>query len=345
MRSERASGVLSGRWGVLCGVVLLVALLGGACGDDADGASGSVDASTLPSGTASDAAGSTPVDVPATGSGASAGPTGERPSGADPSDQDRPAPEAFPPYAAGACPAMAGGEVTFESGELTRRVMLELPPQPEGAPVLFVYHGAGSNPGQFQAFFQTARLAAEHGYIVVVPAASGVFMIEWPLLPGERTELEVGLFTDVLSCLDEAFGIDRRRVYTTGFSAGGLWSTYLALYESRYLAAAAIFSGGVSDVTHGYQTPAWSIPILATHGGPTDEVALRFDLTTAALVDGLLDDGHLVVLCEHDGGHVIPWPVIDILVPFLGAFAFGEVDPQWSEADTPASWPDACVRL
>lgn len=323
--------------------ILLLGLVVGACGDDDDPQSGISGSSAAVDGGGDDTRGM--------GSGASepvasvpVGSTGAAQSSVTPSSGAGPDPAPLPAYAAGPCPAIAAGDVSFQSGELARRVVVELPPEPAGAPVLFVYHGAGSNPAQFQAFFRTAQLAADHGYIVVVPAASGVFMIEWPLLPGERTELEVGLFTDVLYCLDEAFGIDRRRVYTTGFSAGGLWSTYLALYESNYLAAAAIFSGGVSDVTHSYRTPDWRIPILATHGGPTDEVALRFDLTTEALVDGLLEDGNLVVLCPHDEGHVIPWPLLDILVPFLGSFAFGDVDPDWSEADMPASWPAACTR-
>ena len=38
------------------------------------------------------------------------------------------------------------------------------------------------------------------------------------------------------------------RIYTTGFSAGGLWSTWLVMHRSHRIAAAAVFSGGVGGM-------------------------------------------------------------------------------------------------
>ena len=34
---------------------------------------------------------------------------------------------------------------------------------------------------------------------------------------------DLTLFDDILACLDQQYDIDNKRVYTSGFSAGGLW--------------------------------------------------------------------------------------------------------------------------
>ena len=263
----------------------------------------------------------------------------------EPEEQPDPLPEpaALPPYSGEACPAMEPGTVEIVSAGLQRAIHLTLPAQPADAPVLFIYHGNGSNAAQFVQFFQAERIAREFGVIVVTPSSTGQYQIEWPIIRGERKGPDETLFLDVLACLDEAFGIDRRRVYTTGFSAGALWSTHLVMQRGEYLAGAAIFSGGVSTFTTAYTTPAWPMPVLATHGGPTDEVVIRFDQTTDEMVRKLVADGHLTVLCTHSRGHTIPWNIPDLMMPFLLAHAYGEVDTDAYADGLPGVWPEGCV--
>ncbi len=258
-------------------------------------------------------------------------------------DPEKPQPAPLPDYSGGDCPPMSAGTVAISSGANQRQVHLDVPDQPGGAPVLFVYHGAGSNAEQFVSFFRTAHIASTYGVIVVTPSSTGLFQYEWPFLDHEDASVDTVLFTDVLACLDQQYEIDLARVYTTGFSAGGLWSTYLMMHMSEHLASVAIFSGGTGGMASAYQPPSWRIPVLATHGGPTDQVVIRFDISTEEMAVALVDDGHLVIVCAHDGGHTIPWDIPSLMMPFLLSHAFGVPDLTILEDGLDDSWPSECA--
>jgi len=218
---------------------------------------------------------------------------------------------------AGTCPTFAAGTNDFETGGYVRNLRISLPPDPKGAAVLFVWHGLGDTASNMGNFFGADALAAKYKAIVVVPdgccngtASKGCCsqVTGWGF--AAKPEPDVAIFDDALWCLDQQFGIDRSRIYTTGFSAGSLWSTWLLMYRSDYLAAAAIFSGGVNSFLE-YLTPAHKAPVLAVSGkeddvfggGLVDFYTSMNDLTTA-----LRKDGHFVIRCIHDaGGHTIPF--------------------------------------
>ncbi len=179
--------------------------------------------------------------------------------------------------------------------------------------------------------------------VVVTPSASGHFQWEWPFQPEDESVVDLLLFTDVLVCLDDHYDVDLSRVYTTGFSAGGLWSTYLMMHMSDHLASAAIFSGGTpTEMGEFYQQPSWRIPVLATHGGPSDEVVLRFDLATEDMASRLAEDGHLIVVCAHNEGHVIPWDIPSLIMPFLLSHSWGQADKTYLEENLDDTWPEEC---
>lgn len=227
-----------------------------------------------------------------------------------------PQPAALKPYA-GTCPTFTAGANAFETGGYTRNVRISLPADPAGAAVLFVWHGLGDNAGNMSNAFGADALANKYNAIVVVPdgccngsGSQGCCsqMTGWGF--AAKPEPDVAIFDDALSCLDQQFGIDRTRIYTTGFSAGSLWSTWLVMNRSDYLAAAAIFSGGVNSFLE-YTTPTYKLPVLATSGkeddvfggGLVDFFTSMNDLTTA-----LRKDGHFVIRCIHTaGGHTVPF--------------------------------------
>jgi predicted esterase len=178
-----------------------------------------------------------------------------------------------------------------------------------------------------------------------VPHVSGQFHTAWGFV-GDSS-LDAALFEEALSCLDAHYGIDRGRVYTTGFSAGALWSTWLVMNRSPYLAAAVLFSGGVPGPPMGgaYTSPDFDLPVLALHGGTSDIYGggvIRFNEATTALADGLKADGHFVVVCNHDRGHTIPFNVMDFAIPFLFDHRFGSADSPHS-GGLPQSWPSFCA--
>lgn len=237
---------------------------------------------------------------------------------------------------------MDDGTVRLQSAGMGREVLINLPDEPRDAPVVFVYHGNGNSAPEFEQRFQTRRIAEEYGVIVVIPSSSGRFSIEWPVRSNEDKTVDAVLFTDVLACLDEHWGIDRRRVYTSGFSAGGFWSTWLALNMSDYIAAVTLFSGGISTGAVSYTSPSWPIPVLASHGGTWDWVLYRFNRASEDLANALVDDDGFAIVCNHGNGHRIHYDVPDFMMPFLLSHTWGEF-PSPFAAGLDEGWPSECV--
>ena len=250
--------------------------------------------------------------------------------------QPRPAP--------GTCPELTAGTNDIEPNGDPRQVDLYLPDDPEGAPVLFIWHGLGDNAPRMGRLFGAQRIADGFDAIVVVPHSSGRFLqSEWSFIGGD-SEVDGVVFDETLSCLYAQFGIDMDRVYTTGFSAGALWSTWLLMNRSEYLAAVTLFSGGAGGVNP-YDTPTHDTPVLAFFGGATDTYGggfINFAEMTGELVTNLVSDGHFVVVCDHDGGHSIPLDPMAYAMPFLFDHRFSvETSPY---VDTlGAQWADYCV--
>jgi poly(3-hydroxybutyrate) depolymerase len=202
-----------------------------------------------------------------------------------------------------------------------------------------LWHGAGDNASNFASAFGAQSLADEYNVIAVVPTSTGL-AFEWPILADEDTDIDATLFDDLIACADAQFDINNNRVYTTGFSAGALWSTWLLMNRAEYLAAVATFSGGTDPSTILYRTPAEDIPVLAIHGGPSDTFAIiNFMDMTLSMVEQLTEDGHPIILCDHGRGHTIPFDPYTWAFPFLFAQSWGQPD---LPAPLSAPWPSYC---
>ena len=261
-----------------------------------------------------------------------------------------PTPPAPKKYSNGVCPSLTAGKNDIMVGTRKRQFELWVPAQPKGAPLVFIWHGLGDTPTNIATYFQAQKLASERGAIVVAPydcCSSGLEdCCATPYVWGigsYASDSDLTMFDDLLSCVDQLADIDHTRVYTTGFSAGALWSTYLVVHRGEYLAAAGIFSGGTGNMVK-YSTPGYKVPVLLAHGGATDVFAgglVKFQGLTETFAQQLHDDGHVVAICDHGLGHSVPndgsiWDAI---------FLFSH---QWSDGSSPfkdsltADFPDYC---
>ena len=251
--------------------------------------------------------------------------------------EDSPAP---PAYSGGTCPTLVEGtNEAFASGGEERKFELRLPANPEGAPVLFGWHWLGGNARQAIRYLELEDAVAD-GYIVLAPE-SCCSAYEWNFTQPEEGNVDLALFDDALACLSDQFAVDLNRVYATGMSAGGLWTSYLTIHRSQNLAGTAIFSGGTKGVI-AYSAPVDDIPVLALWGGPDDTYAtLSFEEATAGMTESLLADGHFVINCDHGGGHTIPANPSSYFAPFFAAHPKGVTPEPWAAA-LPANYPDIC---
>lgn len=259
---------------------------------------------------------------------------------ADATDADEgPTPD-LRPYSGGACPVIGGGPNTINSSGVDREFEVYLPTNIQDAPVVFFWYGAG---GSTQTYEWMAPFATAYDVTIVVPRAMPNMLFEWPIISTNQPANELVFFDDMVACLTETLFSDPRRIYTTGFSAGALWSSYLVMQRSHVLAAAAIFSGGTGSLVRAYEAPEVDIPILGMHGGDTDTYAglVNFKEQMTEFLDGLLSDGHLVIACDHGLGHTIPQGGLDWGIEFLLAHVYGDTSSPWDDT-LPPYLPDYC---
>lgn len=256
-----------------------------------------------------------------------------------------PAPPEPEAYSGGACPILEEGRNDgFLSADVEREFLLELPEDPQGAPVVFAWHWLGGNARQFFSYTDIEeRLPEELGAIVVAPD-SCCSPVEWSFVPSQDPTVDLTFFDDMVSCLHSQYDVDLDRIYTTGMSAGGLWSSFLAIHRSETLAAAAPLSGGTEGALE-YDTPERKLPVLLTWGGESDVIGggvnLDFHEANLAFSADLQADESWVGHCVHSQGHTIHPDSLDVLVPFFRDHRWSDAAPPWS-AGMPEELPSWC---
>lgn len=218
-------------------------------------------------------------------------------------------------------PLLERGPQTLTIDEEERTVIVRLPDAVEGAPILFLFHFLGGSPGEILDVYDPDQLV-DDGWIVIAPASSGLPLTEWAVLNAPTDNPDLALYDELLQRAVNSGG-DASQVYASGFSAGGLFTSYLTLHRADTLAATAAMSGGV--IPSAYTTPAAPIPMLLAWGGPTDNV-FGFDFHTGSidLAAALVADGHPVWTCEHTSGHTAPPATVAAVETFLYAERDGD---------------------
>lgn len=255
--------------------------------------------------------------------------------GAAASTEQRPAPA----YSLETCPLLEDGGQAFPTGDSSYDVRLYLPPDPQGAPVIFAWHWLGGTAAGIARTLGLDDLAEEQGVVVIAPESDGS-PYEWHFLDDPQDNPDLLLFEDLLACAHDQWAVDLDRIFTTGMSAGGLQATYLTMHRAEWLAASAPLSGGIIEGF--YATPAWPLPVLLTWGGPSDESnGLSFHDAALLFSQELQDDGSFVIECEHDLGHDIPDEAGAYVWRFFQDHPMSAVEEPYSSG-LPGEFPSWC---
>ncbi len=164
------------------------------------------------------------------------------------------------------------------------------------APLVFDFHGLGSE-GFQEALVSGVDFAADRaGYIAVIPdgAVNEVLGTRlWNLSAGSNGALaslavdDVAFTTQLLDTLESQFCVDTGRIFSMGLSNGGFFSTVLACEVADRIAAVATVAG----ITHPDDCdPVRPVPVLHFHG--TADAVVPYDGRDSVLtsgVDGTLD--------------------------------------------------------
>lgn len=208
------------------------------------------------------------------------------------------------------CPVLVPGSNEFVSADLRRRVVVYFPESgiEPGMPVQYVFHGRGQRAENMVGRGDLQRLAEQQRMVTVAPDSVDRDGRAWLATPDSR---DLALFDEVTRCLVEGYGADPDQIHVSGFSGGGLFTTWLILHRSDRLASAITFSGGLDATFFPYETPAVSIPVLVVWGGEDDSASagstlVNFEALSQRFAELLRNDGHLVGTCDHGNGHRVP---------------------------------------
>ena len=210
-------------------------------------------------------------------------------------------------------------------------------------PLVFFWHGAGGSPDEADFGLGKAidAIIAAGGIVAAPfhdPAAGD---LPWFYSLGGTRDDDLLVADEVLACVRASVGIDTRRIYSLGFSAGAIHNTQFAARRSGYVASIVVYSGARLN-TPDEQDASNIYPALLFHGGPSDQVFLAFDKTTLQYEQALKDEGHTAIVCNHGMGHTVPADGRDAAWQFLQDHPFAET-PEPYEDGLPAVFPAYCI--
>jgi poly(hydroxyalkanoate) depolymerase family esterase len=194
-----------------------------------------------------------------------------------------------------AAPARERGEFiarSYTNAAGARDYKLYIPAAYDGQalPLVIMLHGCKQNPDDFAAGTRMNELAEEHGFLVAYPEqaskANGANCWNWfETRHQKRDSGEPAIIAGITREVVAAYGLDARRVYIAGLSAGGAMATVMGTTYPELYAAVGVHSGlpyqAARDVASAFaamrgdrakpvkrksRRDARSVPIIVFHG-------------------------------------------------------------------------------
>lgn len=253
------------------------------------------------SGAAGAAGGGTKPGTPATGAAGSAPSTGAAGGGGTTTGADGKTFASDPviPEAMGECPMFESGRATIMGANVT---FLAQKKAESGGYLVFYWHGTGSSPIEGSMFAGMNDIMSKGGLVVGFNTHAGGGDCSGT---GTHSIGDFNVADQIVACGVKNFGIDPKRIYATGCSAGGLQSGCMGINRSNYMAAVVPNSGGAT-IGYGPFQDVTRVPATMTmHGAPgADVVIVDFSQTSEGYDNYMLAKGaSIVVNCNHGGGH------------------------------------------
>ena len=236
------------------------------------------------------------------------------------------------------CPDFNGGSISFMG---LSGITVEAGAKPAGptAPMVFYWHGTGSFAGEYvgMAGAVLQGVKAEGGVLITFQGTTGGDGLSGTAIFGAG---DFDLADQLLACAVMNHNVDPRRIFATGCSAGGLFSTAMAVTRSSYMAAAAPNSGGLTFPTafENDYTPA----LMTIHGAPgADVVIIDFSNSSKTADTAFKNRGGFVINCNHGGGHCGGGGLAPDIWEFFKAHPYGADPEPWTAL--PAGFNSDCV--
>jgi polyhydroxybutyrate depolymerase len=148
-------------------------------------------------------------------------------------------------------------------------------------PLVLAFHGVGGNGSLMEQQTGLNQLAEREGFIVVYPDAVNR---HWDARRGSQPETtnDIGFISALIDDLDHRYAIDRRRVYATGFSNGGMFTHRLACDLGDKITAIATVSATIPENLSRICRSTKPTPVLLIHG--TNDEAVPYATSSKGLL-------------------------------------------------------------
>lgn len=159
---------------------------------------------------------------------------------------------------------------SFTHGGITREYRLYVPAIYDPAtpvPVVFNFHGLGSNMQQQEFYGDFRSIADTANFIIVHPNGSldGSGIRFWNNAGTSQVD-DLGFIDALLDRIIAEYNVDQDRVYSTGMSNGGYMSYDLACFRSSRFAAIASVTGSMVIPRLATCATSHPMPVMQIHG-------------------------------------------------------------------------------
>ncbi len=173
------------------------------------------------------------------------------------------------------------------------------------APLVINLHGYTSNAAAQQIYSNFMPIADTAGFLMVFPDGTAPFGSPFWNAGITTAPNDVIYMSDLIDSLRMIYQVDLRRIYSCGFSNGGIMSYYLACNLSNRIAAVASVSGTQFNAWHTLCNPPRPVPVMEVHGTADAIVPYAGDANFAPV------DSVVKKWVQHNGCNALP--LIDTL--------------------------------
>jgi len=183
---------------------------------------------------------------------------------------------------------------TIVSGGVKRTYILYVPAiynSSKPTPLVFNFHGLGSNDAQQEAYADFRPIADTANFIEVLPQGltnNGTGKTGWNNFGTVASaNADIDFVSNLIDSLKAKYNINTNRIYSTGYSNGGFMSYDLACFLTNRVTAIASVCGSMISSHVTACKPSHQIPVMEIHG--TTDPVVSYSGTSGILTSTDID--------------------------------------------------------